>query len=154
MATPTERGKDLTEFRLRLDFEMARHRPPRPHPEGWDLMPSLLPPPGVEMEGGGGGGGDSHWSTQASANTTMPITELEPYFAQQLTAAEWTRRSGASEEVVAWSLWDVAGGGDWKGLLMVVGSRDKDERVVTLIVQRTSRPSRGWTQAISTLARR
>lgn len=145
-----DRDRNRTELRLRLEFEVERRMPP-PQPDGWDLMPSLLAPPGVAVEGGGGGGGESHWSSQASARTDMPIKDLVEYFASQLDAAGWSRRGGASENDLAWTLWDLPAEGAWKGLLIGVGVADRTECMLTLQIQRSSRSGGSWSEAVSAL---
>lgn len=154
MVHPLSRAANATELRLRLDFSAPRQRPPRhQRPEGMELMPALYAPPGVEMEGGGGGGGDAHWSSQATAKTNMPLPELEGFFARQLSRSGWTRLSGGSAEVTAWSSWKIAGKDDWRGLLIVLASPEDDERWLTVYVQRRSHRGRGWASAVSGFAR-
>jgi hypothetical protein len=144
-----ERGKQATSFRLRLDWEMPQQ--PRPHQmnDGMELIPSLLAPLNVEMEGGGGGGGDSHWSSSATAHTDMPASALEAYFAEQLTGAGWTRIAGDGGDPVAWSTWKVPGSRPWIGLLLVVPF-ERDERSLLVHLHSPARRrdrSQAWVTA-------
>jgi hypothetical protein len=147
-----DRAAGGTELRLRLDWDMPRHAMPRHHqPEGAELMPSLYGPPDVPMEGGGGGGGDSHWSTQATATTTMPPAELTRYFEEQLAATGWTRIAGGSADVAAWSAWDIPSKKGWHGVLIVMTSGESDERSLMLHLQGPSTKPGLFRSAISNL---
>jgi hypothetical protein len=111
-------GKGTTSLRLQLDWQIGQNPPPRLH-EGMDLLPTLLAPLDVTMDGGGSGGGDSHWSTTATAYTEMSPRNLEAFFADQLSRAGWTRVAGDSAADLAWSTWSVRTSRPWLGLLLV-----------------------------------
>jgi hypothetical protein len=145
-----DNGAGKSELRLALDWSMPRSAPPRRHHlEAMDRLPSLVPPPGVHVDGGGGGGGDSNWSSSATARTVMPASELEAYFAGQLAHADWTRFAGDAHEVAAWSAWNLPGGGHWSALLLVIAF-DREERSLSLHMQR---PHRHEPQARAMLTR-
>jgi len=155
MVNAYDRGKDVTDLRLRLDWDLARHRPRHHRPEVMDRMPSLFAPAGVHVEGGGGGGSESHWTTQATAATDMPVSQLEAYFAEQLTRAGWIRLAGGLADVAAWSSWNVPGRGKWRGMLIVLAASDPGERWLTVHIQGPRRHAGGWSRrALSTLSRR
>jgi hypothetical protein len=155
-ATPRDSG--TTELHLRVDFTAPGWSgyPPGRHgrPEAMELLPALYPPDGVGMEGGGGGGSDASWSSHATATTTMPVAELESFFAAQLARDGWTRLAGDSGDVTAWSSWKVGAKGDWRAVLIVLASPEGDERWLTVHMQRRSDHCGGWASAVSTLRRR
>ena len=104
-----------TELLLRLDFEVGRYAgPPHGRPPGMELMPSLFPPPGIRLEGGGGGGGDSHWFTQATAFTDMPVDELARYVADQLLNAGWRQLASTGGSEATCSVWEVPSKDGWR----------------------------------------
>lgn len=124
-------GPNVTDLRLRLDWEMVRHLPemPRPgRPEGWERLPSLAPPAGVPLRGGGGGGGSGTWHSEATVETDLPVPDLEVHFSRQLEAAGWTRLAGTADDVAAWSSWHLPGQGDWGGILLILAAFKPSER--------------------------
>ena len=94
-------------------------RPPE-GPPGFDRIPLLTPPAGVVLQTSGFGGGPGRFSSDALAETAMSVAELEAHYAQQLTAAGWTRRDGGVDGPLAWSFWTVPGEGDFQGFLYVL----------------------------------
>ncbi|SRR6266436_5112001 len=93
MVAVLEGGPNVSDLRLRLDWDMARHVPEmqRPgRPEGWERLPPLAPPAGVPLRGGGGGGGSGSWHSEATVETDLPVPDLEVHFSRQLEAAGWT----------------------------------------------------------------
>ena len=64
--------------------------------------------------------------------TTKGAAELESFFAQQLSAAGWTRVAGAVDSPLAFSTWKVPGDGDWQGVLIVIEMPAKDRRSLML----------------------
>jgi len=148
-----------TEVGLRYDREnasnmiMMRNMPgPGPEPPGWDMLPELRPPKGVNVQPQGSGGGGGRWSSDARAQSEMPVPELEAHYAKQLTAAGWGRIAAAADDTTGWSSWDVPGPGNWRGLLLVLataaGWRSLSVRVETFPGQNTGT---SWTSAVSTL---
>jgi len=116
-----------TEFGLRFDWENAANMmidrsEPGPEPPGWDILPELRPPPGVRLQPQGSSGGGGHWSSEARAQSEMPVPELEAHFANQLTAAGWRRIAGAADDTTGWSRWDVPRPGNCRGLLLVLAT--------------------------------
>jgi len=72
MVAVLEGGTNVSDLRLRLDWEMVRHLPEmhRPgRPEGWERLPPLAPPAGVPLRDGGGGGGSGSWHSEATVET-------------------------------------------------------------------------------------
>ncbi|HLH26377.1 MAG TPA: hypothetical protein VK066_27980 [Chloroflexota bacterium] len=109
---------------------------PRSMPMAAMLLPPLTPPPGVELQAGGNnGGGSNRWSSEATAETTRPPSELEAHFAAQLAAAGWTRQSGGADEGLAWSAWALPEEGDWSGLLLVAAWPEADRRLLSVRVE-------------------
>lgn len=138
-------GAGNSELRLALNWSMPRSGPPRRHHlEAMDRVPSLVPPPGVHVDGSGSGGGDTNWSSSATARTVMPASELEAYFAGQLAHADWTRFAGDAHDVAAWSAWNLPGGGHWSALLLIIAF-DHEERSLSIHMQRPHRHDpRAW----------
>lgn len=156
MISSVARTAGEVELRLRLDFLMPRRVPRGPHhrPEPMDLMPVLYAPEGVVMEGGGGGGSDHDWSSNASAQTAMPVADLESFFADQLLRAGWTRLAGDSSQTIAWSSWTVSGRDEWRAISIVVAAPDADERWLSVRMRRKVQRGRGgWASAVSRLVR-
>jgi hypothetical protein len=113
------------EVGLRYDRENAANMMnnmagPGPEPPGWDMLPELRPPPGVKLQPLGGGGGGGRWTSEARAQTEMPVPELEAHFAKQLAAAGWRRIAGTADDTVGWSSWEVPKPGNWQGFLLVL----------------------------------
>lgn len=146
MVSAMVRSRGASELRLRLDWEMPRHVPPRHpgRPQGAELMPPIYPPRDVSLHPRGGGGGDGNWHTDAVARTDRPVAELESHFAEQLKEAGWKRLDGSADEVVAWSSWLLPGKGGWRGLLLVLAAYGKDERVLSLRIESSEIGGAGW----------
>lgn len=126
MVAATIREAKQTDLRLRLDWEIIRHLPEmRMHgrPEGAERMPALHPPEGIPLRGGGGGGGGGSWHSEASLETDLSVAELQSHFAMQLERGGWKRVAGSSDDVVAWSSWQLPGEGGWHGILLVLAAR-------------------------------
>jgi hypothetical protein len=124
-------GWQVTDLRLRLDWDMVRHLPEmRMHgrPEGAERLPPLSPPAGVPLRGGGGGGGSGSWHSEATVETDLPVPDLEVHFSRQLEAAGWTRLAGTADDVGGWSSWRLPGTGDWGGILLVLAAFKANER--------------------------
>ncbi len=131
MVAVLEGGTNVSDLRLRLDWEMARHVPEmRMHgrPEGAERLPSLAPPSGVPLRGGGGGGGSGSWHSEATVETDLPVPDLEVHFSRQLEAAGWTRLAGTADDVAGWSSWMLPGEGGWGGILLVLAAFKPGER--------------------------
>lgn len=103
--------------------------PPGVHlgpPPGFELLPPLFAPRAVRlygsgiMSGPGGPEGPGRWFSDATAETDMPVADLEAHFARQLEAAGWTRLGGRMDGPLTWSTWAVPGEGDWQGFLYVL----------------------------------
>jgi len=84
------------------------------------MLPRLKPPPGVRLHPEGMGGGAGMWQSNARAQTEMPPTELEAFFAKQLELAGWGRMTGSADETFAWSSWLIPDSGEWRGVLLVL----------------------------------
>jgi len=114
-----------TEVGLRYDRENAANMinnmsGPGPEPPGWDMLPELRSPPGVNVQAQGSSGGGGRWTSEAKAQTEMPVPGMESYFAKQLAAAGWSRIAGTADDMTGWSSWDVPNPGNWRGFLLVV----------------------------------
>jgi hypothetical protein len=153
-ARQVENGR--TEVGLRYDREnaanMTSNMPgPGPEPPGWDMLPELRPPPGVKLQPQGSHGGGGSWTSEARAQTEMPVPDLEAHFAKQLAAAGWRRIAGAAAETTGWSSWEVPKPGNWHGLLLVLspfpGWRSLLVRAETL----GGRATGGWSSSVSAL---
>ena len=110
-----------------------------PEPVATDPLPPLFAPPGVQLLHSGGSatlGGPGMRTSDAIAETEMPVPELEAHFARQLVAAGWTRLDGRADGPLAWSTWAVPGEGDWQGFLYVLAGPGPAHR--SLHVQATS----------------
>lgn len=130
-----------TDVRVRVqDFAGPCGAPgpfPGPMPPS-DPLPPLEPPAGVTVLVGGSGGSPLSRSSDAVAQTTMSMAELEAHYARQLAAAGWERRAGGADGPLAWSLWRVPSGdegppftlapGERQGLLTVVEGPGMDRR--------------------------
>lgn len=113
------------EVGLRYDREnaanmMSNMSGPGPEPPGWDALPELRPPPGVKLQPLGAHGGGGSWTSEARAQTEMPVAELEAHFAKQLADAGWRRLAGAADDTTGWSSWEVPKPGNWQGFLLVL----------------------------------
>ncbi len=104
-----------------------------------ELLPRLTAPPGVVLQGGtGGGGGPNRWNSEATAQTSHGVAELEAHFAAQMAAAGWTRQAGAADEQLAWSSWARPEEGDWQALLLVAAWPTSDRRWLSVRVESPS----------------
>jgi hypothetical protein len=141
-----------TEVRIRTQWfppDQEFHHPP--HLEQ-DLIPPLRPPDGVRMQGGGGGGGDGSWTSNATAETTLTVAELETHFAAQLAKGGWKRIDGSAAGPLAWSSWSLPGKDDHVGYLFVIQAPGENRRSLSV---RTEGPRRGygsWSTASSSLS--
>jgi hypothetical protein len=64
--------------------------PPRPpSPIESDLLPTLEPPAGVNLQVVGGGGAPFFRASDAVVETELSVAELEAHYARQLAAAGW-----------------------------------------------------------------
>jgi hypothetical protein len=145
------------EVGLRYDRENAANMMgnmpgPGPEPPGFDLLPELRPPPGVRMQPHGSGGGGGRWTSEARAQTAMPVPELEAYFARQLVAAGWGRIAGSADDTTGWSSWEVPKPGNWRGLLLVLANLP-GWRSLSVRVETFPGGSAGgsWSSVVSTL---
>lgn len=118
-------------------------RPPSPEPPGFELLPPLTAPPGVQVAPRGSGGGDDFVESRAIAVTDMRAADLEAHYAQQLAAAGWTRLAGSVEGPVAWSVWAVPGEGNWHGFLFVLEVPGESRRSLHLEVASAARAGAG-----------
>ena len=113
-----------TEVGLRYDREnaadMVNMPRPGPVPPDWDVLPELQPPQGLKFESRGSHGGSGRWTSEARAQTEMPVPDMEAHFAKQLIAAGWRRIGGTADETVGWSSWEVPKPGNWQGFLLVL----------------------------------
>jgi hypothetical protein len=147
MVAALEGGSGVTDLRLRLDWDMARHLPEmRVHgrPEGAERLPALSPPLGVPLRGGGGGGGSGSWHSEATVETDLPVPDLETHFSRQLEAAGWTRLAGTADDVAGWSSWRVPGDGNWGGILLVLAAFKADERFLYVRIAAGDAENGGW----------
>jgi hypothetical protein len=145
-----------TEVGLRYDRENAANMMnnisgPGPEPPGWDVLPELRPPPGVKLQPQGSFGGGGSWTSEARAQTEMPVRDLEAHFAKQLAAAGWRRIGGTADETTGWSSWEVPKPGNRRGFLLILspfpGWRSLLVRAETL----RGRAGGGWASSVSTL---
>lgn len=155
MVSAMVRSRGESELRLRLDWEMPRHVPPRHtgRPQGAELMPPIYPPPDVSLLPRGGGGGDGNWHTDAVARTERSVAELESDFAEQLKETGWKRLDGRVDDVVAWSSWLLPGNGGWRGLLLVLAAYGQDERVLSLRIESSELGGAGWHSSMTSFRR-
>lgn len=99
---------------------------------GMDRLPRLQPPDGVVLQQSGGSGGGNRQASEATATTTRSPRDLEAHFAQQLTAAGWTKTGAGADTTLAWSTWKVPGDGGWQGTLVIYEAPGKDRRGLLL----------------------
>ena len=142
-----------TEVGLRYDRENAANMMnnmsgPGREPPGWDMLPELRSPPGVNVQPQGSSGGGGRWTSEARAQTEMAVPEMEGHFAKQLVAAGWTRIAGTADETTGWSSWDVPDPGNWRGFLLVV-SPFTGWRSMLLRVETIAGGTGGWSSTIS-----
>ena len=127
---------------VRIDVDTGNPGPcesqpdPRPPgaPPGFDRLPPLAAPPGVQVMPRGGGGGDGFAESRAVAVTDRPAADLEAHYAAQLAAAGWSRLAGGTEGPVAWSVWGVPGEGSWYGFLFVLEEPGQNRRSLYVYV--------------------
>jgi len=117
-----------TDVRLHLNtdprqsFSAARMR----HAGLHDLLPNLMPPPGMrQAPEGGGGGGSSYYST-ARLRTDLDPAAVSTHYTAQLRAAGWTLTSESQGGPAAWSAWTFADrdGESWRGMLLMIRPPD------------------------------
>jgi hypothetical protein len=146
-----------TEVGLRYDREaaanmMANMPGPGPEPPEWDVLPELRPPPGIKLQSQGSHGGGGSWTSEARAQTEMPVPDMEAHFAKQLTAAGWRRIGGAADEATGWSSWEVPKPGNWLGFLLVVSPIPGWRALLVRAETFGSRAVGGnWSSVVSTL---
>ena len=152
-ASQLEDGR--TEVGLRYDREnasnmMSNMQGPGPEPPGWDMLPELRPPKGVNIQPQGSSGGGGRWTSEARAQTEMPVAELEAHFAKQLASAGWGRIAGTADDTTGWSSWEVPKPGGWRGFLLVLspfpGWRSMSVRVETFGGRASGG---GWSSSVS-----
>ena len=146
-----------TQVGLRYDREdaanMMSHRSgPGPEPPGWDALPELRPPPGVKLQPQGSHGGSGSLTSEARAQTEMPVPELEAHFAKQLADAGWRRLAGAADDTTGWSSWEVPKPGNWRGFLLVLSPFPGWRSLLVRTETFGGRHSGGWSSAVSLLA--
>lgn len=91
---------------------------PQPYP---NRIPALRPPSDVQFRFGSGTSGSNNGQTsETNAITTRGASDLEAYFAGQLSTAGWTRVDGSASGPIAFSRWKVPGDGNWTGILLVI----------------------------------
>ena len=154
-AREVESGR--TEVGLRYDSEnaagmMSNMPGPGPEPPGWDMLPELRPPQGVKVEPQGMSGGGGHWTSEARAQTEMPVPEMEAHFAKQLAATGWRRIAGTADDTVAWSSWDVPKPGNWQGFLLVLSPVPGWRSLMVRAETFGGRAAGGWSSSVSSLA--
>ena len=146
-----------TEVGLRYDREnaanmMSNMAGPGPEPPGWDMLPELRPPPGVKLQPQGSHGGGGSWTSEARAQTEMPVRELEAHFAEQLAAAGWHRIAGAADDTTGWSSWEVPKPGNWRGFLIVLSPFPGWRSLMVRAETFGGRATGGWSSSTGTLA--
>lgn len=108
----------------------AQNQPPMGG--GLSKLPALRAPDGVLLRGGMGGmSGNDRQTSEANATTKLGAGDLETAFAQQLSAAGWTRIARGADGPVAWSTWKLPGEGDWRGVLFI-NETTADRRTLTV----------------------
>jgi hypothetical protein len=108
--------------------------PPRPpSPIESDLLPTLEPPAGVNLQVVGGGGAPFFRASDAVVETELSVAELEAHYARQLAAAGWQRQSDGGDDLVRWSRWALPGEGERVGFFVVTAGPGPNRR--TLHVQ-------------------
>jgi hypothetical protein len=95
-------------------------------------LPVLHAPDGVLLQPSGSSIGGPRQQSDAVATTPKTASELESFFAQQLSAAGWTRVAGGGNAPLAFSTWKLPGDGDWQGVLIVIETPTKDRRSLML----------------------
>ena len=143
-----------TEVGLRYDRENAANMMnnmsgPGPEPPGWDMLPALRPPPGVNLQPQGSSGGGGRWTSEARAKTEMPVPQLETYFAKQLVAAGWSRIAGTADDTTGWSSWDVPNPGNWRGFLLVVSPFPGWRSMLVRVETSAGGGAGGWSSSVS-----
>ncbi len=108
--------------------------PGGPPPSYNQKLPPLRAPDGVSLRPSGGGGGSDRQESTAFAKTSKRAAELETAFADQLSAAGWTRSERGAQGSVAWSTWKIPGEGDWTGVLLV-RETGSDTRSLLLVAE-------------------
>jgi hypothetical protein len=127
-----------------VDHHPLRQRP-GPHGPGGPLarlIPDLVAPNDVPVQGGGGGGSENEWEVRARAHTTMPVADLAAHYRAELHRAGWTLRDDGGGPVVSWSRWRLPE--DDYEAMFVIAEPLSDLRDLTLIIRSPSRTARGW----------
>jgi hypothetical protein len=141
-----------TEVRIRTQWfppdEELQHPP---HLEQ-GLIPPLRAPAGVRMQGGGGGGGGGDWTSNAAAETTLTVAELEAHFARQLVEAGWKRIDGSAAGPLAWSSWSLPGKGEHIGYLFVIDAPGENRRSLWVKTEAPRRSYGAWSTVSSSLS--
>ncbi len=90
---------------LHDDPRPARQPRRRSHPDLWDILPPIEPPPGASQTGGGGSASDDRVESNAYLETDLDLTALAAHYTQQLKQAGWELRDEAVSGPLAWSTW-------------------------------------------------
>src|SRR5688572_26463462 len=115
-----------------------------------ELLPRLVPPPGVLLQASGGGsGGANRWSSEATTETTRGAAELERYFAEQMAGAGWVRQAGRPDGQLAWSRWAIPAEGDWQALLLLAEWPAPGRQWLSVRVESPTLPSWGGAGGVS-----
>lgn len=105
-----------------------------PYSSQKELLPPLTPPTGARLMATSqafGSSGEMRGS-DAVIRTEMAPADLEAHLAQQLRAADWTRRTGGGDGASVWSTWALPVDGEWQGFLIVQETQWPDRRFVSL----------------------
>jgi hypothetical protein len=88
-------------------------------PPGFGILPSLKPPANATVRSTGGGGSNTRFTSDATAITDMSVSDLATFYADQLTAAGWSRIDSGTAGSLAWSTWSIPDHSDLQGFLYV-----------------------------------
>jgi hypothetical protein len=112
---------------------LSRPMEPSAGPTLYLAVPTLYPPPGVELRRSpSSSAGTDSSGTEARAITTMPAADLEAFFAGQLRDLGWVRLSGSPAGTLVWSTWTVPELPDAQGLLTVHELPGTDQRLLAI----------------------
>lgn len=107
-----------------------------PSPRG-SILPSLESPPGVTVYGAGGSGNSARYGVESVALTTMAVSDLHAFYANELVAAGWISSAQGDDGSLSWSTWTILNRSDLQGFFYVRDGPATGQRALHLDVAST-----------------
>jgi hypothetical protein len=107
-----------------------------------DLLPTLIPPAGAQLQVSGGAMGGDYATSEATAETDLSAGQLEAHFAAQLERSGWVKVASGDAGAVAFSSWSLPHEPEWFGMLTIAQTPLPNRYALTVRVE-TPSPSSG-----------